>query len=145
VQAELEPGRHAEVAAAADGPEQYRIGVGVDVQHLAVGGDQLGGQQAVDGEAVLSDQVADAAAEGDAADADRAGVAEPGRQAVGAGGGGVGAGGQARLRPGGALLRVDLQGVHVGQVQHDAAIGGAVPGEAVAAAADGEFQPGLAR
>jgi hypothetical protein len=66
--------------------------VGVDAQELAVGGDQLGGQQVIDGQAVLSDQVADAAAQGDPADADRAGVAEPGRQPVGRRGGAVGDG-----------------------------------------------------
>ena len=116
----------------------------VDVEQLAVGGHQLGGQQLVDRQAVLSDQVADAAAEGEPADPDRAGVAEPGRQPVGAGGGGVLAGRQPRLGPGGALLGVDLQGVHVGQVEHDAAVGGAVPGQAVAAAANRQLQPGLA-
>jgi hypothetical protein len=41
-------------------------------------------------------------------------------------------------------LGVDVQRLHVLQVEHDPALGGAVPGHAVAAAADGEFQPGLA-
>ena len=141
VQAEPEPGGDAEVAAAADGPEQLGMVVGVDVEELAVGGDQLGGQQVVDRQAAL-DQQPDAAAQ--PADADRAGVAEPGGQPMRAGGGAVGAGGQAGLRPGGALLGVDLQGVHVGQIQHDPAVGGAVPGEAVAAAANGQLQPSRA-
>jgi hypothetical protein len=58
-------GGDAEVAAAAaDRPKQLRMGLVVDVQQLAVGGHHLGGQQAVDGQAVLSDQVPDAAAEG---------------------------------------------------------------------------------
>ena len=56
---------------------------------LAVGGDDLGGEQVVDREAVLAHEEADAAAERDAADPDRARVAEPGREAVRAGGGGV--------------------------------------------------------
>ena len=56
---------------------------------LAVGGDDLRGEQVVDGQAVLAHEEADAAAERDPADPDRAGVAEPGREAVRAGGGRV--------------------------------------------------------
>ena len=83
VEPELEAGRDAEVAAAAaDRPEQVRIVLGVDAEELAVGGHDLGGEQVVDREAVLADEVADAAAERDPADPDRAGVAEPDRQAV---------------------------------------------------------------
>jgi hypothetical protein len=146
VQAELESGRDREVAAAApDRPEQVRVGLGVDVQEPAVGGDQLGGQQVVDGEAVLADEVADAAGERDSPDTDRAGVAEPGGEAVGADGGRVIARGQSRLGPRGASLGVDVQRPHGGEVEHDPAVGGAVPGEAVAAAADCELEAGVAR
>ena len=56
--------------------------LGVDAEQLAVGGHDLGGEQGVDRQAVLADEVADAAAERDPADPDRAGVAEPDRQAV---------------------------------------------------------------
>jgi hypothetical protein len=49
-------------AAAADRPEQLRMGLGVHVEHLAVGGHQLRGQQVVDGQAVLANQVAGASA-----------------------------------------------------------------------------------
>ncbi len=59
--------------------------LGVDVQQLAVGGDDVGGEQVVDRQAVLAHEVADAAAEREAADADRAGVAEADREAVRAG------------------------------------------------------------
>ena len=46
VEPELEPGHDAEVAAAAtDRPEQVRLVLGVDVQELAVGGDDLGREQ----------------------------------------------------------------------------------------------------
>jgi hypothetical protein len=146
VESEPQPGGHAEVAAAAaDRPEQVGIGLGVDADEFAVGGDQLGGEQVVDRQAVLADQVADAAGEGDPADADRAGVAEPGRQAVGVRGGGVLPRGQARLGPGGAALWVDVQRTQVRQVEDDAPVADAVAGRAVAAAADGELQPGLAR
>jgi hypothetical protein len=145
VQPVLEAGGDAEVAAAAaQRPEQLRMRLRVDLEDAAVGGDQFGGQQAVDGEAVLADQVADAAAQGEAADADRGGVAEPGRQPVGAHLGGVGPGGQAGLGPGGAPLGVEVEGGHGGQVQHDPAVGGAVAGEAVAAAADRQLQPAVA-
>jgi hypothetical protein len=90
VQPEPEPGGHPEVAATTpDRPEQVGMVLGVHLQQLAVGGDQLGGQQVVDGQAVLSDQVADPAAQGDPADPHRAGVAEPGRQPIGRGGGAV--------------------------------------------------------
>jgi len=145
VQPQLEPGRDAEVAAAAaDRPEQVGMGVGVHPQLLAVGGHHLGGQQVVDGEAVLADQEADPTAQGDPADPHRAGVAEPGRQAMLAGGGGVVAGCQSGLGPGGACRDVDVQGPHVAEVEHDAAVADAVAGVAVAAAADGQLQPRLA-
>ena len=55
------------------------------------------------------------------------------------------AGGQSRLGPGCASVDVDLQCLHVREVEHDPALGHAVAGDAVAAAADGELQPGLAR
>jgi hypothetical protein len=63
---------------------------------------------------------------------------------VGAGRGGVLARGQARAGPGGPLPQVDLQPLEVGQVQDDAAIGGAVAGAAVPAAADRQLQPAVA-
>jgi hypothetical protein len=60
VQADLEAGDDAEVAAAAaDGPEQLRMRLVIHAQELAVGGHHLGGQQVVDGQPVLADQVAD--------------------------------------------------------------------------------------
>jgi hypothetical protein len=120
------------------------VGLGVGAQQAAVGGDDLGGEQVVDGQAVLSDQVADPAAQGEPAEADRTGVAEPGGQAVGASRGGVLPGGEPRLGPGGVVVDVDVQGVHGRQVQHDPPFADAVPGAAVAAAADGELQHALA-
>ena len=54
---EAEPGRDAEVAAAAaDRPEQVRVRLGVHAEELAVGGDDLGGEEVVDREAVLADE-----------------------------------------------------------------------------------------
>ena len=56
--------------------------IGVDAEHLAVRGHDLGGEQRIDGQAVLAHEIADAAAEGDPADPDRPGVAETDREAV---------------------------------------------------------------
>ena len=80
---ELEAGHHAEVAAAAaDRPEQVRVPFVVDLEDRPVRGHDLGGQQAVDRQPVLADEVADAAARRDPAEPDRAGVAEAGGEAA---------------------------------------------------------------
>ena len=145
VQPELEPGRHAEVAApAADRPEEVRMRLGIRAHQPAVRGHDLGSQQVVDRQAVLADEISDPAAQREPANADRAGIAEPGRQAVGCRRVGVLAGSQARLGPGGASFGIDLERAHVREVEHDAPIGDAVAGQAVAAAADGQLQPGFA-
>ena len=95
-------------------------------QHLAVGGDDVGGEQVVDRQAVLARQVADAAAQREAAEADRPGVAEADREAVLRGRGGELAGGQPGLGPRGAAVDVDVDARHVAQVDDDAAVGRAV-------------------
>jgi hypothetical protein len=115
------------------------------VEELAVGGHDLGGQQRIDRQAVLARQVADATAKGEAADADRAGVPEADGQPVRGRRGRDLAGGQSRLCPRGATLDVDVERLHVTQVEHDPDVGGAVAGAAVAAAAHGELRAGLAR
>jgi hypothetical protein len=77
----LEPGGHAEVAAAATQcPEQVGVGRIVGGQQLAVSRDDLDGQQVVDGQAVLAHGVADAAAQRQAGYANRAGIAEADQQ-----------------------------------------------------------------
>jgi hypothetical protein len=110
------------------------MGLGVHPQNLAVGGHHRRRQQAVDGQAVPADQVADPAIQRQPADPHRGRVAQPGGQAVGAGG-------QPGLDPGGALFGIDVERFHVGEVEHDAAVGEAVAGEAVAAAAGRQLQP----
>ena len=75
-------GGDAEVAAAAaQPPEQLRLGLGVDVHPLAVGGHEVDGEQVVDGQAVLAHEVPEPAAERQPADAgvadDPAGGGEP--------------------------------------------------------------------
>ena len=140
VQLEAQPRDDAEVAAAAaDRPEQVGVPLGVDLQHPAVGGHDLGRQELVDRHPVLADEEADAAAERDAADADRAGVAEAGGEPVRAGGGGVLARGQAAAGPGGAAREVDVELAQAANVEHDAAVARGVAGGAVAAAADGQL------
>jgi hypothetical protein len=100
---------------------------GVHTEELAVGGHHLGGQQVVDREAVLSDQVADADTKGEPADPDRAGVAEPGPKAVRARRGRVVTGGQAGLGPRGAAFGIDGKRPQVPEVQHDPPVRDASP------------------
>ena len=76
---------------------------------------------------------------------DRAGVAEPDGQAVLPAAAVVYS---AAVRPASAqavrAVGVDVERLHVAQVEDDAAVGRAVAGAAVAAAADGELEAGLA-
>src|SRR5713101_2017887 len=66
----LEGGDHAKVAAsAAQAPEQVGVLGGTHGQHLAIGSDQISGQEVVAGEAVLARQPAEAAAKGEATNA----------------------------------------------------------------------------
>ena len=137
----LEAGDDAEVAAAAaNRPEQVGV-LGLAGDQLApVGGHDLDRDERIDREAVLADEPADAAAEGQPGDADRAGVAERRGQAMGGGRLGELDRGQAGLCPGNPRIGVDVQAAHVGEVEDDAAVDGAVAGEAVAAAADRELE-----
>jgi hypothetical protein len=62
VEAELKPGGHPEIAAAADGPEEVSVVLGVHADQLAVGGNDLGSEQVIDREPVLANEEAGAAA-----------------------------------------------------------------------------------
>jgi hypothetical protein len=64
VQAVRERRDDAEVAAAAQCPEQIRVRAGVDLEHLACRGHELDREQVVHREPVLAHQPAEAAAEG---------------------------------------------------------------------------------
>ena len=77
IEAELEAGHDAEVAAAAaDGPEQVGVLLLARGDEPALGGDDLDRDERIDGQAVLAHQPADAATERQAGQADAAGVAE---------------------------------------------------------------------
>ena len=119
-------------------------GVGVSAQEAAIGCHNVGGKQIIDGEAILADEVADAAAQGQPADADGAGVAEAGGEAVGA----------AAFVYSPAVSPVSAQAVRCLVSMSSARMSArsrtmppsadAMAGAAVAAAADGERQSGLA-
>jgi hypothetical protein len=105
--------------AAAQRPEQLRVVLGVDVQLLAVAGDDVEGQDRVAAHAEGARQPADAAAE---RVADQADVGRRPRQRGEAQLGGryrqVGAE-RAGLHPGGAALEVDLDPAHEAHVEQD--------------------------
>src|SRR5215216_94753 len=52
---------------------------------------------------------------------------------------------QAGLGPGGAGFWIDLQILHIREVQQDSALGNAVPGDAVTSAANGKLKATLPR
>ena len=142
----LEAGHDAEVAAApTDCPEQVRLVLGVHAPQLSIGRHDLGGEDVVDRQPVEAAEVADAAAHGDAADPDRAGVPEAGRETVLDGFGGILPSGQAGLGPGGPVRGVDLEALHVAEIDDDAAVDRAVAGRAVAAAPNGQLDAVIAR
>ena len=144
VELELEARDDTEVAtAAADRPEQVLMLVGTGGQQPAIGGHDLDGLERIDGQAVLANEPADAATEREPGDADGTGVTERGRKPVGCRRERVLAGGQARLRPGRPSLDIDVESLHVRDVEQDPAIDGAVAGDAVSAAPDRERHPGL--
>ena len=140
---ELERGHDPEVAAgAADGPQE--IVVGADAG--AVGQHQLGRGHVVDREAVLADEEADPTGGREPADADVAVVAGAHAQPVR----------RERLRdlaPARAGTEADparrriedLDRVQRAEIDHDAAVVGGAPADAVAAAAHGERHVLLAR
>ena len=83
MQSITEAGDNTKVAtAAANGPEEVRIRVGIDVANLSIRRHQLGRQQIVDGQAIFSGQKANPTAQRDPANPDRAGVAKADRQTI---------------------------------------------------------------
>ena len=146
MQAVGERGGDAEVpAAAAQRPEQVRVRGRVDLEDLAVRGHELDAQQVVGREAVLGHQPAEPAAEGEAGDAGRRDRTPGHRQAVRAGGRVELVPGRAALRGHGGALGIDRDVVHVGEADHQAAVGHRSPGDVVAATADRHLEPVAAR
>jgi hypothetical protein len=142
VHAELERGDDAEVAAAAaQRPEQVGVVCLAGGEHVAVGGDERGGEQVVGRQAVLAREPADPAAERQTRHA--RGGDHAARDAEG-----EGLRGEVDVGPQGAALdhrrpcrRIDADGAHAGEVDDDAVVAGRMAGDVVAAAADGDLKP----
>ena len=146
VQPVRERRRDAEVpAAAAQRPEEIRVRRSVDVEDVALCGDELDREQVVRREPVLRHQPAEAAAErvagdprprdrasGDRETVPRGGVVQlaPEHAALGC-----------RSRPG----RIDGDRLHPGEVDHHAAVGDGAAGDVVPAAADRDLETSPAR
>ena len=145
VGAEGEAGDDAEVAAAAaQRPEQLGVGVGVDLDDLAAGQDELEGDEVVAGQAVLAGEPADPAAEREAG---HAGLGhDPGRddQPVRRGRGVDVAEPAAAARVHQLALRIDGDLAQPGQVDGQAAVRHGLARHVVAAAADRRRQAVLA-
>ena len=142
MQAVFERGYDAEVAAAtAKGPEQVRVLVGGGAQHLALRGHHFEGQHIVAGEPVLPCKPAHAAAQRQACDAGlrdhacRHGQAEDVRLAI------QFAKQHARLDAGAACPGVDMNALHTGQVDDDAAVAQGAAAHVVSTAAYRHEQP----
>ena len=145
VEAKLELGDDAEVAAAAANPPE-EIGVlgRACLHELALRRDQVHGQEPVDCQPVLSLKPADAAPEREARDPgvgdDPAGCRQPELLGLAV----ELAPEHACLGRRGARLRIDADPLHRPQIDHDAAVADRQAGEAVAAAADRDLEPRLA-
>ena len=137
VEAILEGGHHPEVAAAAtERPQQVRVLRLAGAQHAAVGGDHVGANQVVGGEAVLAAQPAETAAQRQPGDAGGRHHPRGSGEPEGLGGAVEVAERGAPLGAGDAPLGIDLDPLHFGQVDDDAAVGEGQAGDVVAAASD---------
>ena len=143
MQAVREGGCDAEVAAAAaERPEEVGVGRLGHVEHVAVGVDELDGQQVVGREAVFRHQPAEPAAEREPGDPRRRDHAAGDGEPVLARGGVELRPGEAALCPHRAGVRVDLGALHLGEVDHHRVVGDRAAGHVVASAADGDVEPG---
>src|SRR5439155_21916540 len=130
-------------AAAAQAPEQVRLGSLGDVEDLALGGHEFDRHEVVDRQAVRAHEPAEPAAEGQPGNAgrrdDTAGRGEvvDRRLAVEL------APGRAALDPHRPRRRVDDDPLHRREVDENAAAGGRPPGDAVTAAPDGDLEAAL--
>src|SRR4029450_6495739 len=104
----------------------------------------LSREQVVDREPVLADEVADPAAERDPPDADRARVPQADAEPVRRGGVREFGRGETRLGPSGAFLDIDVDRLHLREVEDDP-VGRTMAGDAMTAAANSELQAALTR
>jgi hypothetical protein len=145
VQREPERADDAEVPAAApQGPEQVGVIVGRYPDDVALGGDDLGLDEIVDGEPVLAHEPADAAAQAEAPNPGVAHDAAGGRQTVCLGLVVDVAPQGTALDEGRALDRIDRDGAHRRQVDHDPAVAHCGTGDAVTSAANGDLEIAIA-
>ena len=138
---ELERGGDPEVAtAAAQAPEQFRIVVVADLEHLALGGDELDRRQVVDGHAEAAHQPPDPAAERQARDAGRRDHTAGRRQPVLVRRPVVVVPRRTALHPRPPPDRVDVAAPHRREIDHHAALGDRLAGDVVPATADRDLQ-----
>src|SRR5262249_21533423 len=138
---ELERGDHAEVAAAASQcPEQVGVFVLGRLQPLAVGRDDVDGEEIVDREAVLSHQPADATAEGEPGDSGVAHDSTGGGQTVRLRLAVDVAPQRTTLHPGPAGGGIDPRGPHRREVDDDPVVANGGARNVVASAAYGDLQ-----
>ena len=145
VQPELELGDDAEVAAAAaQAPEQVRVTGLVDMQPVAVGGDQLVRLHVVARQPEPAREPAHAAAERQPADAGVGDVARGRGQSMLHRGAIQRAEQRAALHPCATALGIDADAAHRSQVDHQPAVGDAQPEHAVPSAAHADLEVALA-
>lgn len=141
VQAEQERGDDAEVsAAAADRPVQVGVLVRARAHVRAVGQDEFGLQEIVDGQPALTAEMAEAAAQGETADAGRGDDAARGGETVLVGGAVHFAPDAAAADADGARPRVDLDVLERGQIDDHTVVAGPQARAMVPAAAHRERQ-----
>ena len=141
VQRESERADDAEVPPTApQRPEQVRVVMGRRPDDVALGGDHLGVHQVVDGEPVLAHEPADAAPEAQAADSGVPDDAARCGQAVCLGLVVDVAPQGAALDVGGAFDRIDRDGAHFREVDHDAVVAHRGAGNVVTSASDRDLE-----
>ena len=132
----LEGGHDPEVPAAAPhAPEQVRMRGGTGREELAVGGDDIDGEEIITDETVLPREPAQAAAQGEARDTGVGDGATGRRQAERLGFVVELAPGDSALRAGRAPDGIDPHAPHPGQVDHQTVVADGIAGNVMATAA----------
>ena len=131
-------------AAAAEGPEQLLVLPLAGGQGPAVGGDDLGREQVVAGQANAASEVADPAAEREPPNAGRGDDAASGGQSVGVGCVVECSPRRSTLSPRRPAFGINLDRLHARQVDHDRVVCGAEAGNAVRAPTHRQVEAALA-